>query len=310
MNPAWRLCSAALFLLSACRSPDPSPGRPAPRGAPLAEVNGEAIDLNAFQGRFQRSWTLADSGEEPPLEVKQYYLRGQIEECLVLQEAQRLGLEVTPAELEREIQSIKQDYSEPAFAQLLIDEYIDWDEWKESLRRQMLIRKAMDLALNDRVEVSDKAVAAFYQKHAEELAQPAQVHARQAVVGSQEAADQFRTRVLLGEDFGKLAKTMSQGPEADQGGDLGWLSPGQILRPLDRVLFTLPAGKIADPVKTDYGWHVLLVVERREARVPSLLEMKPAIEKKLRAGWRERLYKMWVAEIWLRSRIKINYQLL
>ena len=307
MNRFPRSGLALLLLLSACR---PSPATRGRQTVPLAVVNGEPIELNAFNNRVQRSWGSAESGEEPPLEVKLYFLRGQIEESLVLQEAKRLAVEVSQAELDQAIQQVKSDYSEPAFAQLLIDEYIDWDEWKESLRRQLLLKKVTDLALNDRIEIPPRAVAAYYQKHLEELAQPAQVHARQAVFITQEEAANFRTRVMLGEDFTKLAKATSLGPEAAKGGDLGWVSPGQILRPLDRMLFSLPEGRVSEPVRTDYGYHVLQVVERRDARVPPLAEMRPVIEQQLWAEVREKLYRGWVAEIWLRARIRINYQLL
>ena len=307
MNRFWRSGLVWLLLLSACR---PSPATRGRQTVPLAVVNGEPIELNAFNNRVQRSWQSAESREEPPLEIKLYFLRGQIEECLVLQEAKRLAVEVSPAELEQAVRAIKEDYSEPAFAQLLIDQYVDWDEWKESLRRQLLLKKVTDLALNDRVEIPPRDLEAYYRKHLEDLGQPAQVRARQAVFITEEEAANFRTRVMLGEDFGRLAKASSVGPEAKKGGNLGWLSPGQTLRALDRVLFTLPEGKVSDPVRTDYGYHVLQVVERREARVPPLAEMQPVIARQLRAEAREKLYREWVAEIWLRARIKINYQLL
>jgi parvulin-like peptidyl-prolyl isomerase len=306
MDLRWRFGFAFLLGLAACRPGPPARGR---QSVPLAVVNGEAIELNAFNNRVQRSWN-SESNEEPPLEVKLYYLHGQIEECLVLQEARRLGVEVSRAEEDEAVGAVKADYSEPAFAQLLIDEYIDWDEWQESLRRQLLLEKVTDLVLNERIEIPADAVAAYYRQHAEELAQPAQVHALQAVLATEEEADNFRLRVMLGENFTKLAKSLSQGPEAEKGGDLGWLSPGQVLRPLDRALFSLSPGKVSDPVHTDYGFHVLLVVERRDARVPGLAEMKPVIERQLRAEARERLYRQWVAELLLRARIKINYQLL
>jgi foldase protein PrsA len=306
MNLPGRSALALLLLLAACRPGPPGRARPS---SPLAAVNGETVELKTFNNRVQRNWR-AESNEEPPLEVKLYYLRGQIEECLVLQEATRLGVEVSQAELDQAVRAVKADYSEAAFAQLLIDEYIDWDEWTESLRRQLVLKKVTDLALSDRMEIPASAVAAYYQKHAEGLAQPAQVRASQAVLNTEEEANHFRMRVMLGENFAKLAKTLSQGPEAEQGGDLGWVSPGQILRPLDRVLFSLPAGKVSEPIRTDYGYHVLQALERRDARVPGLDEMKPMIEQQLRAEERERLYRQWVAELWLRAKIKINYQLL
>ena len=308
-NRGWRPGATVLIwvLVSACR---PEPALPSRPQVPVAVVNGEAIDLNDFNLRFQRSWTQTQAGEEPPLEVKLYYLRGEIEECLVVQEAKRLGLLLSEAEFEKAFQEIRKDYSDQDFAQLLIDEYIDLEEWKESLRRQLLIQKVTDQALDDRIEISAGQVADYYQAHAEAFSQPAQVHARQAVLVSLEEAQAFRRKVLGGEDFSALAQTQSQGPEAEKGGDLNWLSPGQILRPLDQVLFALPTGKLSDPVRTDYGVHVLQVLERREARTPALAEVEPMIRKQLRDQERERLYRKWIQELMLRAKIRINYPLL
>lgn len=294
-------------LVSACR---PEPALPSRPKVPVVVVNDETIDLQDFNLRFQRSWTPDQAGEEPPLEIKLYYLRGQIEECLVVQEAKRLGLAVTEPEFEQAFQAIRKNYSDQDFTQLLIDEYIDLEEWKAGLRRQLLIQKVTDQALDDRIQIPADQVADYYRAHAEEFSQPAQVHARQAVLGSLEEAQAFRKKVLGGEDFSALARAQSQGPEAEKGGDLNWISPGQILRPLDQVLFALPIGKLSDPIRTDYGFHVLQVLDRREARTPGLAEVEPRIRRQLRDQERERLYRKWIQELWFRAEMRINYALL
>ena len=294
-------------LVSACRPEPALPNRPK---VPVAVVNDEMIGLQDFNLRFQQNWTPSQVGEEPPLEVKLYYLRGQIEECLVAQEAKRLGLFVTEAEFEQAFQSIRKNYSDQDFTQLLIDEYIDLEEWKTGLRRQLLIQKVTEQALDDRIQISADQVADYYRAHAEEFSRPGQIHARQAVLRSLEEAQAFRMKVLGGGDFSALARAQSQGPEAEKGGDLNWLSPGQILRPLDQVLFALPFGKLSDPVRTDYGFHVLQVLERREARTPALAEVEPMIRRQLRDQERERLYQQWIQELWSRAKIQINYALL
>lgn len=287
----------------------PEPTAPRRSQLPVAVVNGEPITLSEFNLRVQRSWTQTAAGAEVPMEIKLYYLEGQIEERLVAQEAERVGLSVSEAELEQAFRTIRSEYSDPDFAQLLIDEYIDLEEWKAGLRRQLLIQKITDLALNDRIEVSSDQVADYYRKHVEEFAQPVQVHARQAVLSSFEEAKAFQLRVQAGEDFSVLAQAQSRDPAVEQAGVLKWFSPGQMPRPVERALFSLPPGKVSDPIRTDYGFHVLQVLERREARTLTLAEVEPVIRRRLREAERERLYREWIRGIWARARIEINYSL-
>jgi peptidyl-prolyl cis-trans isomerase SurA len=79
--------------------------------------------------------------------------------------------------------------------------------------------------------------------------------------------EQLRQRIRGGEDFAELARTHSddQG-SAERGGDLGWVSPGMLVPPFEQAMNTLKPNEISAPVKTQFGWHLVQVLERRQAR--------------------------------------------
>jgi len=89
----------------------------------------------------------------------------------------------------------------------------------------------------------------------------------------------LRQRILSGEDFAKLATEFSQdGGSAEQGGDLGWVPPGATVEPFERAMASLKAGEISQPFKTDFGWHIVQVIDRRSQNVSGLAMRNQARE--------------------------------
>jgi parvulin-like peptidyl-prolyl isomerase len=92
-----------------------------------------------------------------------------------------------------------------------------------------------------------------------------QAHARHILVETQEEAEQVIERLEAGEDFGALAEELSQDPSsATEGGDLDFLPRGRTVAPVDEAIFSLPIGQISEPIETQFGWHVIEVLEREE----------------------------------------------
>lgn len=142
--------------------------------------------------------------------------------------------------------------------------------------------------------VSDAAVADFYQKNAAQFATPEVAHARHILVRVDEKAsaeDQAKAkarieavaaRLKAGEDFAAVAKEVSEDPgSAVQGGDLGWFQHGQMVPEFDKAAFALKTGEVSEPVKTQFGWHLILLEERKEAGQKSLDEVKDQIRQRL-----------------------------
>ena len=86
--------------------------------------------------------------------------------------------------------------------------------------------------------------------------------ARHILVATEDTCNQLKQQIADGVDFAGLAKKHSQCPSGKQGGDLGEFSPGQMVREFDDVVFTADLGTVQGPVKTQFGYHLLEVLER------------------------------------------------
>lgn len=90
-----------------------------------------------------------------------------------------------------------------------------------------------------------------------------QVKASHLLVDSLEEAERVRQEIVDGKPFAQAAKETSTCPSGQAGGDLGFFSRGQMVPAFEQTAFSLPVGKLSEPVQTQFGWHLILVTEQR-----------------------------------------------
>jgi peptidyl-prolyl cis-trans isomerase C len=142
-------------------------------------------------------------------------------------------------------------------------------------RKKVLVQTLMEQ--ETKKATTDAAIKKFY----DEKAKPqTEVHARHILVETEEQAKDAEAQLKKGADFAELAKTMSKDPGSD-GGDLGYITKEQVVPEFGKVAFSLAKGKISDPVKTQFGWHIIKVEDTRERKPPPLDAVKDQIKAKL-----------------------------
>ena len=104
-----------------------------------------------------------------------------------------------------------------------------------------------------------------------------EIHARHILVPTEEEATKALARVKAGEDFAKVANEISKDAGGD-GGDLGWFTKDRMVPEFSNAAFKLKEGEISEPVKTQFGWHVIKVEDKRAKPVPKFEEVRPQIE--------------------------------
>lgn len=90
-----------------------------------------------------------------------------------------------------------------------------------------------------------------------------QVRASHLLVATEEEAKQLREEILAGKDFADVAAAVSKCPSGAQGGDLGFFSRGMMVPEFDEASFTLEVGELSQPVQTQFGWHLLIVTDKK-----------------------------------------------
>ncbi|MFJ7439578.1 peptidylprolyl isomerase [Methylorubrum thiocyanatum] len=130
--------------------------------------------------------------------------------------------------------------------------------------------------------VTPEAAKALYEQTVKSMKPEEEVHARHILVESEDEAKKIAARIKGGEDFAKIAAEVSKDPGSKtEGGDLGWFTQERMVKPFADAAFKMTPGQVSDPVKTQFGWHVLRVEEKRTKPVPTFDEMKEQIDQYL-----------------------------
>src|SRR5579864_2756996 len=135
------------------------------------------------------------------------------------------------------------------------------------------------LASEGKAAATDDAMKKVYEEAAKQIQGEQEVHARHILVESEDEAKAIEAELKKGADFAQLAKEKSKDPGgAADGGDLGFFTKDQMVPEFSAVAFSLEPGKISDPVKSQFGWHVIKVEEKRNRKAPDFDQVKGQIE--------------------------------
>lgn len=167
-------------------------------------------------------------------------------------------------------------------------------ELPELVRAEYVVLNAA--ALQSQVVVSDADIKARYESHVDQYKESETRHARHILITLPKGASEAEEKVARSKaaevlaqvksapgDFARLAKTYSQDPgSAEKGGDLGWFGRGMMVKPFEEAVFSLKAGEISDLVRSDFGFHIIQLVDVRAEHVKPYDEMKAALADELR----------------------------
>ena len=126
--------------------------------------------------------------------------------------------------------------------------------------------------------VTDAALRTVYDQAIKEMGKEEEVHARHILVETEDEAKAVLAELKQGGDFEKLAKAKSKDPSAAKnGGDLGYFTKDQMVPEFAETAFKLPKGQLSDPVKSQFGWHVIRAEDKRSKPVPEFDKVKPQL---------------------------------
>jgi peptidyl-prolyl cis-trans isomerase C len=134
------------------------------------------------------------------------------------------------------------------------------------------------LATEGKAATTDEAMKKVYEDASKQITGEQEVHARHILVETEDDAKAVEDELKKGADFAELAKKKSKDPGASDGGDLGFFTKDQMVPEFSAVAFALEPGKISDPVKSQFGWHVIKVEEKRNRKAPDFDQVKGQIE--------------------------------
>jgi parvulin-like peptidyl-prolyl isomerase len=247
---------------------------------------------------------LADRGALP--ENREDVLHEELErlvlEQIVLNRAERLGVEVLDDEVDARIRELVGPETE-------VPSELATPEFREELRRQMLLDRTAVRELAEKVDVSESALLHRYEEKREDLRTPPRVRVRQIVVPDVERANRILSELRKGADFAELAGKESIAPEAAQGGQLPPFAAGEMPEEFDHV-FRLQPGQLSPVVASPFGFHIFLLEERIPAGEAGFDDVREQLRAELEAARLAELRRDWLRELRAGAQIRVNERLL
>jgi peptidyl-prolyl cis-trans isomerase SurA len=273
IRPAAFAAFAALLALTA-----PGSARAAdPVEKIVAVVNDEAISEDDMNGRIKLALLAGNYPDQPDVRAKlePQVLRALIDDQLRIQEAKRLKLTVDKEEVDNEIKQAAEGNHQtvPQLKEMLAKQGVPFETFERQIMAQISWRKVVQKEIRRRIEVTDPEIDSAYAKTMNAVGKPQYLLAEIFLSidsPSDEGrvktfADNLETQLASGGNFAKLAQQFSQAAGAAQGGDLGAVSEGELPDELDQAIRKMNVGQISPPIRTQAGYHILLLRAKGDA---------------------------------------------
>jgi foldase protein PrsA len=217
-----------------------------------------------------------------------------IAEKIVQLESDKKDLTVKDSEIDQELESIKGSYeNEEAFNEALASSGSSLDSVKANIKSYLLTEKL----LKDRVSITDDQIKEYFEANKDTFAQQEQVEASHILVEDEKTAEEVKAKLDDGGDFAELAKEYSTDTSnAESGGELGYFGKGEMVTEFDDQAFAMKKGEISDPVKTEFGYHIIKVTDKKEAKEAVLADHKDEIKDILFDQALQTEYGTWLEE--------------
>lgn len=235
------------------------------RATSIAIVNGERITRKDFLEKLESQAGMAVLSE-------------MINDSLISQEAKKAGVEVSQEKLDEEMNKIKQNLGDQ-FEYTLSMYGMTEASLRTTLYQNLL---AYEISTKD-IVVTDEQIAADYETNRDYYLEPAQVKASHILVRTKEEAQAVLDELKKGADFVELAKARSiDTGTAGNGGDLGYFGSGAMVEVFEKAAFALAPGQLSGIVESEYGFHIILCVDKKAEKMPTLDEARETVIEKIK----------------------------
>lgn len=239
----------------------------------VASMNGEKLirkDLEAMVDKIIASQSVP---AEQIKMAKDYFRSGLIREFLfnrmVLDDAAKKGVKITDEERAEKIKDFEKRLkgSNMTIEQMFAKSPFGAEHARKQFNDMMLVEKHIKTSVIDKIEATKEEIAKVIDeaKAANKKAEEANAKLGDEAKAAEAKIKEIADKLAKGEDFAKLAKEFSACPSGQKGGDLGFFGRGQMVKEFEDAAFTQEVGKVGAPVKTDFGYHLIKVIERTPA---------------------------------------------
>ncbi|MBT2679945.1 peptidylprolyl isomerase [Bacillus sp. ISL-35] len=231
-----------------------------------ASVNGEKITKDELNTKLTEMYG-ADT------------LDSLITDKVIEMEADKQKVKVTGNEIDEELTKLQESYGgEDAFAAALEQNKVSIDRIREDIETYLLAEKM----IKPSIKVTEEEMKTYFEENKGTFDQNEQVKASHILVKDEATAKEVKKELDSGKDFAELAKEYStDASNADKGGDLGYFGKGEMAKEFEEAAFGMKVGEVSAPVKTDFGYHIIKVADKKVAKTAVFEDHKKEIKESL-----------------------------
>ena len=258
----------------------------------VGEVNGESISTENYESHLsflqyfyelQTGTNLDEEKDQAVIDtLKDQTFDDLVLERILHQEAKKEGIVVTEKEIKEELTRVQSSYSEENYKKLLKDMGMTENQLKEQIKTQIIYAALKEKLVAD-VTISEQEVQQYYQDNIDIFVEQGGVQLSHILVDTEKEAEEILAKLEQGDDFASLAREFSSCPSSSQGGDLGLFNQDSnfVTEFKDAALQLKPGEITREPVKSEFGFHIIKAGERQEARTIPLEEIEKNLHQQL-----------------------------
>ncbi|NOY85683.1 MAG: peptidylprolyl isomerase [Deltaproteobacteria bacterium] len=261
-----------------------------------ALVNGDPIPLSAVETAVRNTAIGMSGGENVSTEALMNQLGPRILDQLVsgellYQEATKEGFKASKEKVDESFNKLAGQFpTRDQFNAEMVKRGFTEDSLKTNIKKQLTIQGFLNKTIISGIAVTDDEAKKNYDSNPDSFRKDEQVKASHILINvAKDASEKEKGKALArareiakkarekGADFAALARENSEGPSGPSGGDLGYFGRGRMVKPFEEAVFGMKVGEVSDPVLTQFGYHVIKLTDRKEARIVPFEEVKGKI---------------------------------
>ncbi len=276
-----------------------------------ATVDGSPIYMSEVQSQLDRISSQHKTAEQKKaFEQQKKQITAQILDLLIDEkvyviQADEMNIKVTDQEVETEVnRTIKRFPSQAEFDKALKDAGMTMDDLRKFTKTRLITDKVNKKVVGT-VTVTDAEAKDYYDKNPTQFKDPEKVKVSHILVKTEEEAKTIQSQIADGGNFADIAKEKSTDPASKaNGGDLGYVQKGVMVPEFETAAFAMNPGDPAQVVKTQFGWHVIVVTDRTPEKQRTYEESKASIEQMLKSQKESTKIKAWLDGVKKKMTIK------
>lgn len=250
----------------------------------VAIVDGEKISKDDYKSELSFYASMLASQQQ----LKNSIVTMMVQDKLIANDIKKNNIKIDDKDVDNALmQSVQNFGGQEKFDKTLDDYNMDLDKFKETIKKDLMYKKHREW-FNQNNKVTDDEIKKYYEENKEEFAK---VDASHILVEDEKTANEIKAKLDNGEDFAKLAKEYSKDTaSAKNGGELGAFAKGQMVKEFEDAAFSMKEGEISNPVKSQFGYHIIKLNSKKDSYEDSKEEITKKILDKKYADYIKKLH--------------------